>query len=33
MARARSAQDGCGIAHASELLGQRWALLAEDFPG
>jgi DNA-binding HxlR family transcriptional regulator len=27
MARTRSAQDGCGIAHASELLGQRWALL------
>jgi len=27
MARSRSVQDGCGIAHASELLGQRWALL------
>lgn len=27
MARTRSHQDGCGIAHASELLGQRWALL------
>ena len=27
MARIRSVQDGCGIAHASELLGQRWALL------
>jgi DNA-binding HxlR family transcriptional regulator len=26
MARART-QDGCGIAHASELLGRRWALL------
>ena len=27
MARTRSHRDGCGIAHASELLGQRWALL------
>lgn len=27
MARTRSVQDGCGIAHASTLLGQRWALL------
>jgi DNA-binding HxlR family transcriptional regulator len=27
MARTRSVQDGCGIAHASALLGQRWALL------
>src|SRR5215208_8404579 len=27
MARSRSVQDGCGIAHASELLGERWALL------
>jgi DNA-binding HxlR family transcriptional regulator len=27
MARTRPVQDGCGIAHASELLGQRWALL------
>jgi DNA-binding HxlR family transcriptional regulator len=27
MARARTVEDGCGIAHASELLGQRWALL------
>jgi DNA-binding HxlR family transcriptional regulator len=27
MARTRSAEDGCGIAHASDLLGQRWALL------
>ena len=27
MARTRSHQDGCGIAHASELLSQRWALL------
>jgi DNA-binding HxlR family transcriptional regulator len=27
MARARSVQDGCGIAHASDLLGQRWVLL------
>jgi DNA-binding HxlR family transcriptional regulator len=27
MARTRSLQDGCGIAHASDLLGQRWALL------
>jgi DNA-binding HxlR family transcriptional regulator len=27
MARTRSADDGCGIAHASDLLGQRWALL------
>jgi DNA-binding HxlR family transcriptional regulator len=27
MARTRKVEDGCGIAHASELLGQRWALL------
>jgi DNA-binding HxlR family transcriptional regulator len=27
MARSRTQPDGCGIAHASELLGQRWALL------
>jgi len=27
MARRRKVEDGCGIAHASELLGQRWALL------
>jgi DNA-binding HxlR family transcriptional regulator len=27
MARARRHADGCGIAHASELLGQRWSLL------
>jgi len=27
MARTRSIEDGCGIAHATELLGQRWALL------
>jgi DNA-binding HxlR family transcriptional regulator len=27
MARARTQVDGCGIAHASELLGQRWALI------
>jgi len=27
MARTRSHRDGCGIAHASELLGRRWALL------
>ena len=27
MARTRSVSDGCGIAHASDLLGQRWALL------
>jgi DNA-binding HxlR family transcriptional regulator len=27
MARTRTHLDGCGIAHASELLGQRWALL------
>jgi DNA-binding HxlR family transcriptional regulator len=27
MARARTIEDGCGIAHASDLLGQRWALL------
>jgi len=27
MARTRSVEDGCGIAHASDLLGQRWALL------
>ena len=27
MARTRPHRDGCGIAHASELLGQRWALL------
>jgi DNA-binding HxlR family transcriptional regulator len=27
MARTRSVEDGCGIAHATDLLGQRWALL------
>src|SRR3954451_17814494 len=27
MARTRTKLDGCGIAHASELLGQRWALI------
>jgi DNA-binding HxlR family transcriptional regulator len=27
MTRTRSAQDGCGIAYASGLLGQRWSLL------
>jgi DNA-binding HxlR family transcriptional regulator/putative sterol carrier protein len=27
MARKRPINDGCGIAHASELLGQRWALI------
>ncbi len=27
MARTRGKLDGCGIAHASDLLGQRWALL------
>jgi DNA-binding HxlR family transcriptional regulator len=27
MARTRTHDDGCGIAHASDLLGQRWALL------
>jgi len=27
MGRTRQHLDGCGIAHASELLGQRWALL------
>jgi DNA-binding HxlR family transcriptional regulator len=27
MARTRSVEDGCGIAHASDLLGQRWTLL------
>jgi DNA-binding HxlR family transcriptional regulator len=27
MARTRIHDDGCGIAHASDLLGQRWALL------
>jgi DNA-binding HxlR family transcriptional regulator len=27
MARTRARDDGCGIAHASELLGQRWALV------
>ena len=27
MARTRTQLDGCGIAHASDLLGQRWALL------
>jgi DNA-binding HxlR family transcriptional regulator len=27
MARMRTIEDGCGIAHASDLLGQRWALL------
>src|SRR3954470_4985546 len=27
MARTRPKLDGCGIAHASDLLGQRWALL------
>jgi DNA-binding HxlR family transcriptional regulator len=27
MARTRIRDDGCGIAHAADLLGQRWALL------
>jgi DNA-binding HxlR family transcriptional regulator/putative sterol carrier protein len=27
MTRTRTVQDGCGIAHSQELLGQRWALL------
>jgi DNA-binding HxlR family transcriptional regulator/putative sterol carrier protein len=27
MARTRTRHDGCGIGHASDLLGQRWALL------
>ena len=27
MARTRTVEDGCGIAHASDLLGQRWTLL------
>jgi DNA-binding HxlR family transcriptional regulator len=27
MARVRSHSDGCGIAHAADLLGQRWTLL------
>jgi DNA-binding HxlR family transcriptional regulator len=27
VARTRTKLDGCGIAHASELLGQRWALI------
>src|SRR5581483_4449320 len=27
MARTRTHDDGCGIAHASDLLGQRWALI------
>jgi DNA-binding HxlR family transcriptional regulator len=27
MARTRTQVDGCGIAHASDLLGQRWALI------
>jgi DNA-binding HxlR family transcriptional regulator len=27
MARTRAIEDGCGIAHASDLLAQRWALL------
>jgi DNA-binding HxlR family transcriptional regulator len=27
MARERTIEDGCGIAHSQELLGQRWALL------
>jgi DNA-binding HxlR family transcriptional regulator len=27
MARRRTQDDGCGIAHSSDLLGQRWALL------
>ena len=27
MPRTRTHDDGCGIAHASDLLGQRWALL------
>jgi len=27
MARTRTRLDGCGIAHASDLIGQRWALL------
>jgi DNA-binding HxlR family transcriptional regulator/putative sterol carrier protein len=27
VARTRTQEDGCGIAHSQELLGQRWALL------
>ncbi len=27
MARTRTIEDGCGIAHSQELLGQRWVLL------
>ena len=27
MTRKRTREDGCGIAHASDLLGQRWALI------
>ena len=27
MARTRTQVDGCGIAHAAELIGQRWALI------
>jgi DNA-binding HxlR family transcriptional regulator/putative sterol carrier protein len=27
MARKRTREDGCGIAHASDLLGQRWAMI------
>jgi DNA-binding HxlR family transcriptional regulator len=27
VARTRAIEDGCGIAHSQELLGQRWALL------
>jgi DNA-binding HxlR family transcriptional regulator len=27
VARTRSVEDGCGIAHASDLIGQRWTLL------
>jgi DNA-binding HxlR family transcriptional regulator len=27
MSRTRTQSDGCGIAHASDLLGQRWALI------
>jgi DNA-binding HxlR family transcriptional regulator len=27
MARTRSVEDGCGISHAADLLGRRWALL------
>jgi DNA-binding HxlR family transcriptional regulator len=27
MARKRTQEDGCGIAHASDLLGQRWGLI------